>query len=73
MIWLKKKKKTEKIKHDVNFIYEHIIIFEACLTVANHKLKFELDLIARFISDKKKKGWLIHSNPKSYKVFYFSP
>ena len=50
-----KKKKTEKIKHDVNFIYEYVIIFEPCLTVADHKLNFELDSVARFISDKKKR------------------
>ena len=50
-----KKKKTEKIEHDVNFIYEHVNIFEPCLTVANHKLMFELDSAARFISDKKKR------------------
>ena len=26
-------KKTQKIKHDVNFIYEHFFIFEPCLTI----------------------------------------
>ena len=26
-------KKTQKIKHDVNFIYEHVFIFEPCLTI----------------------------------------
>ena len=38
--------KKEKIKHDVNFIYQHIIIFEPCLTFADHKLKIELDSTA---------------------------
>ena len=61
MVWLKIffKKKTENIEHDVNFIYEHVIIFEPCLIVADHKLMFELDSAARFISDKKK--WLVDS------------
>ena len=49
-----------------------IIIFEACLTVANHKLKFELDSAARFISDKKKRLVDSFKSYKSYKVFNFS-
>ena len=48
------KKKTEKIEHDDNFICEHVIIFEPCSTIADHKLMFELDSATRFISDKKK-------------------
>ena len=63
-----KNKKNKKFKHDVNFIYDHVIIFEPCLIVANHKLKFELDSAAWFIFYKRK-GWLIHLNPKSYKFF----
>ena len=49
-----KKKKDKKIEHDVNFICEHVIIFEPWLTVADHKLMFVPDSAARFISDKKK-------------------
>ena len=43
------------MEHDFNFIYEHVIIFEPYLTIADHKLMFELDSAALFISDKKKR------------------
>ena len=43
------------MEHDFNFIYEHVIIFEPYLTIADHKLMFELDSATRFISDKKKR------------------
>ena len=57
-------KRKEKIKYDVNFIHEDVIIFELCWSDEN-KLKFELNSIAWFIYDKKKYS-SVHLNPKSF-------